>query len=168
MAIIVDPDFLNRNEVVFGTLGQKISAYPAGAVVSGIYDPEKTDGQTKPNWSFKSTTGNFIVAGVSAGDILSIKTGLDAGHWTVSGVISATELKIYHIDRGEYGAPASWVNTNGSGLVYDIRDPTGGLITDGVTEQAIYSFTKEEWRVDGELFGGDNLKIGRASCRERV
>ena len=45
----------------------------------------------------------------------------------------------------------------GSGLVYDIRDPTGGLITDGVTEQAIYSFTKEEWRVDGELFGGDNL-----------
>lgn len=157
MAIITDPDLLNRNEVIYGTSQQKLSFYPAGAVVSGVYDPELSDGATAPGYIFSSSTGQFIVAGVSAGDILSIKTGDDAGHWTVSGVLSNTVLRVFHIDDGEFGVPTDWVNAAATSLVYDIRDPTGGNGTDGATEQAIYSFTKEEWRTDGETFGGDDL-----------
>jgi hypothetical protein len=157
MAIVVDPDLLNRNEIIFGTQSQKKSAYPVGAVVSGIYDPELEDGTTTSDFSFNSTSGNFIIAGVTAGDILSIKTGADAGHWPVSGVISATELKVQSVDQGDSSAPVEWSDTAGSGIVYDIRDPTGGNMADGATEQAIYSFDKEEWRTDGETYGGDDL-----------
>lgn len=158
MAIVVDPDLLNRNEVIYGTSSQKLSAYPVGAAVSGLYDPELADGLTEPGFIFSSALGDFIVAGVAAGDILSIKSGDDAGHYTVSGVLDATTLRVDHIDVGDPSAPADFVNvTTGSGLVYDLRDPTGGNMADGATEQSVYSFSKEEWRSDGETFDNDNL-----------
>ncbi|KKM24010.1 hypothetical protein LCGC14_1609390, partial [marine sediment metagenome] len=37
MAIVVDPDDLDRNQVIYGTEDQKISLYPVGAVVTGAY-----------------------------------------------------------------------------------------------------------------------------------
>jgi hypothetical protein len=157
MAIVVDPDLLNRNEVIFGTTSQQISQNPVGTVVSGVYDPELSDGVTNSGFMFKSDTGEFVVAGISTGDILSIKTGSDAGHWEVSGVISNDELAVRSLDDGLAIAPADWANPGASGLVYDIRSSTGGNMTDGATEQATYSFTKEEWRSDSETFGGDDL-----------
>jgi hypothetical protein len=161
MAIVVDPDLLNRNEVIYGTTSQKISAYPVGAVVSGIYDPELTDGATTSGFMFRSETGNFITAGVAAGDILSIKTGSDAGHYEVVGVSGYNEIEVRSLDYGESYEPSDWVNpypgASSSGLVYDLRQETGGNMSDGATEQSVYSFTKEEWRSDSETFGSDDL-----------
>jgi hypothetical protein len=159
MAIVVDPDLLNRNEVIYGTTGQDISAYPVGTTVSGIYDPELTDGATMSGFKFRSEDGNFVGGLVSPGDILSLKTGSDAGHWQVSGVISERELAVTPLDGA--AGPSEWVNpypgTNSSGIVYDIRNATGGNMADGASEQSLYSFSKEEWRSDSETFGSDDL-----------
>jgi len=157
MAIIVDPDLLNRNEIIFGTFNQEISANPVGAVVDANYDPEPTDGATTSTFTFGSAGSTFQADGVAIGDILSIKTGQDAGHWRITAIASEVSLTVESIDDGDFGAPTDWADTAGTGLVFDIRDPNTGNMIDGATEQAIYSFSKEEWRVDGETFGSDDL-----------
>ena len=158
MAIIIDPDDLDRNQIVFGTENQRISLYPVGAVVTGAYDPERYTGQTPAGGgagtgTFRDTVlGGFNAHGIAAGNIVSIKTGEDAGHYVVLARNSDTEL-VLALPDGQ----AVWVDTAMVSGTYDIRNAAGGSIVDGVSEQAVYSFGKEEWRSDSQAFGGDNL-----------
>jgi hypothetical protein len=148
MAIITDPDSLDRNQVIFGTTNLKISMYPVGSTVV----TQKTDGvSTIATGTFTSATGDFVTNTVSAGDIVSIKTGADAGHYVVLTRDSATQLTL--VTDAEF----TGFSANGTNLIYDVRDPSGGTITDGVTMQAIYSYAKEEWRSDSATYGGDDL-----------
>lgn len=149
MPIIVDPDSLDRNQVIFGThtSSLKISLYPVGSVVTA----QRTDGAPgAASTNFVSAGADFVSDGVAAGDILSIKNGADAGHYTVASVTNLTTLVVQ--------TTADFTTfVGGSSLTFDVRDPSGGTITDGVTLQALYSFAKEEWRSDSVGVGGDDL-----------
>lgn len=163
MAIIVDPDDLDRNQVIFGTEGspRRQSVFPVGAAVAGT-DPEIITGETPAGGgagtgTFQDTiNGAFIASGVLAGQILSIKSGQDAGHYNILGVNSATVLAVeLPTDRGV--RQSVWRDTSLVSGVYDIRANSGGSIVDGLTEQADYSFAKEEWRNDPETYADDDL-----------
>ena len=138
MAIVTDPDNLDRYQVVFGTESEEISIFDVGTqVASGI------DAQTSTANSdvFRDDDGGFIAASVSANDILVIHNGPNAGHYRVSAVTNASTLAIK--------TSAQFTGfVDASSLVYSINDPYGGSAADGVTKQALYSFAKEEWRVD--------------------
>jgi hypothetical protein len=152
MAIIVDPDDLDRNQVVFGTENRRLSLYPVGGVVTGFYDPERTTGETISTGVFQDPGATFQTQGIVVGDIFSLKSGEDAGHYEVAEVISETQVLLDLPDEA-----VQWNATNATGIYYDARNPSGGSIADGVTEQAVYSFSKEEWRNDAEGFAGDDL-----------
>lgn len=144
MAIIVDPDQLDRNQVIFGTTSQELSLYPVGSLVA----PEDTDGASHAGEAvFYDMNGAFVASGVAVGDILSIKTGADAGHYIILSGITAVDFTV----------TMSGTFTGETSLTYDVRQETGGSIADGVTEQTIYSYTKEEWRVDSAQYGSDDL-----------
>lgn len=151
MAIITDPDLLDRSQVIFGptsTVGntaavgtRTISLSQVGASqISGV----KTDGVTANGAVTLASVTNLQTAGVAAGDVLCLFSGPDQGHYLIASVsgntvtINATSTD-YPFD--------GWYRGN-TGLIFDIRDPHTGSIADGVSEQAIYSFAKEEWRAD--------------------
>jgi len=148
MAIIVDPDNMDRFQVVFGTNTQKLSLYPVGATLTA----EATDGTTLgAGLSFTAAGATFSTNGVAPGDVLVILTGADAGHWIIDTVDSETALTL----TATTANPT--LSATDSGLTYTVQEPTGGSTADGVTLQAIYSFSKEEWRTDLQNFGGDDL-----------
>jgi len=152
MAIIVDPDNLDRYQVIFGTTPQKISIYPTGALVSPPVSTDGYDGYVaNATRKFYDLNGQFSTDSVVPGDVLGIYTGSPAGHYVVESVQSNAELTVV--------ATADFTQFDGyySPLVYDIRGGTGGSVTDGLTLQALYSFGKEEWRFDQTNFGSDNL-----------
>ena len=71
MAIIVDPDLLDRNQVLYNATSQEISLYPVGALVAST---ARGDGQTTiSSWTFTCSGVDFTALGVLAGDILLIK-----------------------------------------------------------------------------------------------
>jgi hypothetical protein len=147
-AIVIDPDNLDRFQVIFGTASQKLSLYPVGlSVVGGTSSDGETTVGTR---TFQDSTADFVTD-VTVGDILCLLTGLDAGHYIVESIDSATQITVEAYD--------DFVNFSASetDLVYDIREPEDGSITLGATLQALYSYSKEEWRVDSEEFGGDDL-----------
>ena len=152
MAIIVDPDDLDRNQVVLGSEIRNISLYPVGAVVTGFFDPERSNGETTTTGVFVDPSATYQTQGVKTGDIFTLKTGDDAGHYEVVTVISETSV---FLDLPN--SQATWNDAGGTGIFYDARNGAGGSIVDGVTEQAVYSFGKEEWRADSETYGGDDL-----------
>lgn len=148
MAIIVDPDFLDRNQIVYNTVSQRISFYPVGALRHA--SATDVDGSTAGTTTFTDANATFTTWGVVAGDILVIKTGPDAGHYQIATVPTQTTVTVNTFTGfTAFGTASS--------LVYDIRLSTGGTAVDGATLQACYSFTKEEWRVDSAVYGGDNL-----------
>lgn len=154
MAIIVDPDNIDRNQVIYGTINsRKISIYPVGNVrsfLSGGLGFASASLQI-----FAQTNATFITSGVATGDILSIYTGQDAGHYVVASVPSQTQLII---DSSSWSGNATRSNFSGSsGLTWEVRFPLTGSLVDGATKQALYSFTKEEWRSDSAVYGGDDL-----------
>ena len=151
MAIIVDPDDLDRNQVVFGSENRRMSLYPVGAVVTGFYDPERETGETLNTGVFQDPGSVFQTQGIAVGDIFTLKSGDDAGNYEVAAIISETQVLLDLPDEA-----TDWLSA-ATGIFYDARNPAGGSIVDGVTEQAQYSFGKEEWRNDTELFAGDNL-----------
>jgi len=152
MAIIVDPDDLDRNQVVFGTENRRLSLYPVGAVVTGFFDPERSNGETLATGVFQDPGATYQTFGVAQGDIFTLKTGDDAGHYEVVTVISETQVFLDLPDEA-----ADWQAPNATGVYYDARAASGGSIADGVTEQAVYSYGKEEWRADSETYGNDDL-----------
>lgn len=150
MAIIVDPDNLDRVQVIFGTENRKISLYPVGALrhVSSTSSAGQT---TSATTNFTDATATFTTWGVTAGDILCIFTKDDAGHYTVASVTSETVLVV------ETTESFTTFSTTNTAIRYDIRVSSGGSIEDGVTEQCVYSYAKEEWKSDSALYGSDDL-----------
>lgn len=151
MAIIVDPDNLDRRQIIFGTEvngGQQISARDVGAVVHANYLDATGGVTTGAARTFTDSGATFQTDLVAVGDVLCMFTGTDAGHFIILSITSETVLEV------ETDHP---VFSGDTAIVYDIRDATGGTIVDGLTEQALYSFGKEEWRTDSEAFGSDDL-----------
>ena len=149
MAIIVDPDQLDRNQVIYGTTSQELSLYPVGALLSA----QNTDGATHAGeLVFYDMDAAFVTSGVNVGDILSIYTGADAGHYVILSGITETDFTV----TAPAGRTAATF-TGETSLTYDVREPTGGSIADGVSEQCVYSFSKEEWRADITNYGSDDL-----------
>ena len=154
MAIITDPDNLDRRQAIFNTTTQLESLYPVGALVdassSGI-----TGYTVAASKTFKDDSATFQTWGVSTGNVICMFTGVHAGHYKVETVVSETEITV---DDDAEIFPDAWANfTATTGLAYEIRAESGGSIADGITEQCGYSFGKEEWRDDQEGFGGDDL-----------
>lgn len=148
MAIITDPDNLDRKQVIYGTTDKWLSLYPCGALTDAT--ATGTDGVTvNGTKNFTSATALFTTTNdVNAGDMLCIFTGPDSGHYVIDTVDSATQVTVLSANNFAPG---------GTTQVYEVREPTGGTIVDGVTEQCLYSFSKEEWRVDSETYGSDDL-----------
>lgn len=151
MPIITDPDNLDRHQIVFGTANQKISVRDVGALVHASLDERTTGVTTAASRTFTDAGATFQTWGVAAGDIVCIFTGADAGHYVVESVNSETSITV------AADSPDFANFTGATSITYDIRDPSGGSTVDGVTLQALYSFAKEEWRTDSELYGSDDL-----------
>ena len=148
MAIIVDPDLLDRNEVIFGTTTQTISLYPVGATAAAGSSVHL--GNTTVSTRNFTTEEAQAFANSSVGDILLIKSGDDAGHFTIAAVVTNANVTTSATDP-------VFLATN-FGLAFETRANTGGAIADGVTEQCVYSFSKEEWRSDTQNNnGGANI-----------
>lgn len=142
MAILTDPDQLDRNQVIFGTGNEKISAYQVGTIRAATDNDGAT---TSTGTTFTSATATFQTNGVVAGDVLCLYSGSEPGHYLVESVTSETVLEI---DDTSSDIPfTSWANTE-SNLIFEVRQGTGGTASDGISEQAIYSFAKEEWKND--------------------
>lgn len=142
MAIVVDPDNLDRDQVVFGPKTQRVSLYPVGAVTS-VVASSNTATVSVGSDTLHDTNGLFTTTfDVTAGDVVVLRNGDDAAHYIVSAVTDANTLEL----TGPDGAVA--FVADGSALVYATHVASGGSITDGVTKQALYSYGKEEWRTD--------------------
>lgn len=150
MAVIVDPDNLDRFQVIFGTLNRKISLYPVGALIN-VSSTGTNGATTISTVNFSSSGALFVTWGVAAGDILCLFTGADAGHYRIASVTGETTLTVETTDD------FTGFTASGTDIVYDVREPLGGSIEDGVTEQAVYSYSKEEWKTDSALYGSDDL-----------
>jgi len=142
MAIIVDPDNLDRDQVIFGPVSEQISLYPVGAITSVVASSNTATVSVGAD-DLHDANGLFTTTfQVSPGDVVVLRNGADAAHYIVSAVTNASTLALA-LDDGFTGFVA-----DGSALVYSVHSPTGGSIADGVTKQALYSFAKEEWRTD--------------------
>jgi len=152
MAVVVDPDNLDRDQVIFGTRTQQMSVFPVGSKVHA--NASSAIAYTSAGaLTFHDKVDGFITWGVAAGDILVLRNGADAAHYTVDSVTNASTLVV--LADGDFTGFAS---TTTSTLVYGIYDPTGGSTADGVSKQAMYSFGKEEWRTDAYATAlSDNL-----------
>lgn len=153
MAIITDPDLLDRIQVIFGTTSTAAGAYAAGSRtismsqvgLSQISGPlGGASGGSTTSGANTFVTATDLSGSIAAGDILCVFSGGDQGHYLIESV-STTTISI-DINSTDYPFTA-WAASD-SQIIYDVRDPNTGSITDGVSEQAIYSFAKEEWKSD--------------------
>ena len=147
MAIITDPDNLDRLQVLVDYYNQKIGIKPIFSTTPLVnYNllAETGIGQTQGDqaypYAFKAA--DFTGSGVASGDILTILNGQNINHWTITGLVGTTGLLV----SSPFGA------TGETDINYAICTPTGGTVTDGATLQAIYSFLKEEWKTAGSGF----------------
>lgn len=153
MAIIVDPDSLDRRQIIYNTVTQLTSAFPVGNMVDAA--SSGTTGYTASSFKFHDGSATFTTWGVSQGDIICIFTGTYAGHYVVDVVNGQTEITV---DSDPSVFPDEWADLGSStGLTYEIRSASGGTIEDGLTEQCYYSYSKEEWRSDSAMWGEDDL-----------
>lgn len=152
MAIVTDPDNLDRYQVIFGTetSPKALSFSDVGSLAHG--SATDTDGYTTAaSLTFKDDDATFQTWSIAVGDVICIYNGVDAGHHVIATVVSETELTVEN--------DADVGNFNGdTGLIYDIRDPGAGSLADGGTLQVFYSFGKEEWHTDSETYGSDDLR----------
>jgi hypothetical protein len=143
MAIVVDPDNLDRDQVVLGTKSQRVSLYPVGAKTSTVAS-SNTATVSVGNDTLHDVNGLFTTTfKVVPGNVVVLRNGDDAAHLIVSAVTDANTLELADAD----GALLSFL-ADGSALVYSTHIASGGSIADGVTKQALYSFGKEEFRTD--------------------
>ena len=149
MAIITDPDNLDRLQVLVDYYNQKIGIKPvlsATPLVDYGLLAETGVGETQGDqpypYAFKDASQNFVTSGVASGDILTILNGQNIDHWTVTGLVGTTGLLV----NSAFGA------TGETDINYAVLTSTGGTVTDGATLQAVYSFLKEEWKTAGSGF----------------
>lgn len=154
MAVIIDPDNLDRNQVIFGTSNSKISLYPVGSLSSNGSASGTTGVTNAGAKTFTVSGATFTTAtAVSPGQILVLKNKADAGHYVIASVDSATQLTLSATSFTGYQSNF----TGATGITYEIRAASGGTITDGVTMQCLYSYAKEQWRNDTTNVASDNL-----------
>lgn len=149
MAIITDPDNLDRIQVLVDYYNQKIGIKPvlsSTPLVQRNLFAETGVGRTQGDFSypkqFQDTTKNFTTSGVQSGDILAIINGQNIDHWTITGLVGNTGLLV----DSAFGA------TGETDINYAVVSGVGGTVTDGATLQAVYSFLKEEWKTAGSGF----------------
>ena len=142
MSIVVDPDNLDRDQVIFAPKSQQVSLYPVGAITS-VVASSNTATVSVGGDTLHDTNGLFTTTWkVVAGDVVVMRNGDDAAHYLVSAVTDANTLELTGPD-----GPITFV-ADGSALVIATHVASGGSIADGVAKQALYSFGKEEWRTD--------------------
>jgi hypothetical protein len=145
MSIVTDPDDLDRFQVAVDPTNEFISLRGLGTARTA----KSTAGDVTGASAYQALGETFQTDGVIAGDILTIVSGTNIGHYTVATIPTETTLTINETfpDAAE-----------GAGQTFRIDAPeaTGGAtpaVADGVTQQALYSFLKEEWRTfDTGLF----------------
>lgn len=146
MAIVTDPDNLDRFQVIFNHVDESISV--RGQDTGNIRGVVSATGESNASTTFTDTTTNdFVATSVAVGDILSIISDPDEdggimGHYVVQSITDADNIVV---DRS---IPE---NTGADNLTYRITAaPSTGTTTqnvaDGVVGQTLYSFAKEEWR----------------------
>ncbi len=147
MAIITDPDDLDRWQVVIDPVDQRIWLRAVG---DARFSAPRTNGSPADNGSVLTSAGsNFTTDGVQIGDLLVVNSGNNIGIFNVSAVGTTT------VTVSETFKNLASADTNVTFWIFDPTDQvltTGGARTsvqDGVTMQALYSFLKEEWRTDG-------------------
>jgi hypothetical protein len=152
MAIVVDPDNSDRSQVIFGSENRLISIYPVGSIVD-LASSGTVGISTGSENSFSDVTQTWISQGVVAGDILCVFNGQDAGHYVIFDVPEEGRLRVTSASwDGHNTKPVgSQTFTGDTALLYEIRDPATGSLTDGITKQALYSYGKEEWLVDSNV-----------------
>lgn len=155
MTIINDPDNLDRFQVAIDPVYKTISIRGSGGPTTGGAT-EASNGSGLPDGTFSDYTNQFV--NVLAGDVLAISDdpgndGGHIGHYVVQSIDGGTD--ILTLDR-------SVTQSATSGVSYRVfkdgassaTDPT---LADGVTMQALYSFLKEEWRVNSLSASGEDL-----------
>jgi len=136
MAIITDPDNLDRFQVLVDYENERISIRAVDTSSPKV--APKADGvQVSGGDTLTDAAQSFTSSGVAVGDTLVIVEGPNINHWP----ITATGVTTLTVETGTLGAFSN--NYTGQYAVYPA---TGGQVTDGATLQAIYSFLKEEWK----------------------
>lgn len=144
MAIVTDPDNLDRLQILVDYVNQKVGIKPIKSDSNRV--DIHTDGIATSGTSFFTSAGaDFTTSGVVAGDILTIVEGNNINHWAITGVTAGDEI-------GVNGTFYAYDAANESNLSFAVSLPTGGTVADGATLQSIYSFLKEEWRTQGANF----------------
>jgi hypothetical protein len=142
MAIVVDPDNLDRDQVILGTETQRLSLYPVGARTSTVAS-SNTATVSAGSDTLHDTSGLFTTTfDVTAGNVVVMRNKSGASHYIVSAVTDANTLELTSPDG------AFTFSADASAITYAIHIASGGSIADGVAKQALYSFAKEEWRTD--------------------
>jgi len=153
MAIVVDPDVLDRDQVVFNVVSQLISLFPVGTIDGA----ETSDGVTTAV-ARQFTSAGYTFDSGDVGKILAIKSKTDAGHYTIATFSDAnTVLVTATADFTDWIANETAITFS---VLEDGSDASGdgsGASADGATEQALYSFSKEEWKTDAENYDSDDL-----------
>ena len=163
MTIINDPDNLDRFQVAIDPVFKTISVRGSGGPVTGGA-VESSTGSGISDGTFCDFTGGTKFQNVVAGDILAIvddpgNDGGHIGHYVVQSVDAGDD--ILTLDRNVTASATS-------GVSYRVfkdgaSSTTEPTLADGVTMQALYSFLKEEWRVNSLSASGEDLMPSSSS-----
>ena len=153
MAIITDPDNLDRFQVLVDYENEKISIRAANTDTASVVVAPSTDGIQRSGENALYAVGrNFGGggSGVESGQFLVTVDGPNINHWTVTGLDGNTGI---FVDPTTLGSFNSYVlnGVNGPTFTgaYAVFPGSGGSVADGATLQALYSFLKEEWKTQG-------------------
>lgn len=141
MTQVLDPDNLDRFQVIFNYVDEEISIRGMGATTRHAIDET---GSSAGTTTFTDAGANFTSDGVIAGDVLAIISD-PAGDGGIMGhyrVVSAGTTTLV-VER-------SITTSTAADLSYIIKDKdatgaAGETVADGVDLRALFSFAKEEW-----------------------
>lgn len=160
MARLVDPDELGQGTKTTGISITSFTATGSNVTIAGTSMPvlasleyfEIRDANSSENNGLYFTTGT-----PSASSISATKVAGDNGATPITDAAGGQTATFFYTDQSSPATGANqksvyfdwygreiWLLKQGSGNANSLTD-------DGVTLQALYSFTKEEWRLDDDL-----------------
>jgi len=153
MAIITDPDNLDRFQILVDYENEKMSIRAADTETSNLVVAPSTGGiQRSGENALYDFVGNknFSTSGVQSGQFLVCVDGPNINHWTVTGLDGTTGIFVDPTTLGVFN-PYATDGVTGELFTgsYGVFSGSGGSVTDGATLQALYSFLKEEWKTQG-------------------
>ena len=83
--VVIDPDNLDRFQVIFGSESERISLWPVSLPVTTL---SETGATTASSQTFTDASGAFIADDVSVGDVIAIQNSLDSGHYIITDVVN--------------------------------------------------------------------------------